>query len=102
MRVYTARDDGRLVGYNAFFMRPSIHYRGSLQASNDVIFLLPEYRKGGVGRGLIEYGDACLRNEGCQVVMHHVKVNHDWTPLLARMGYEKQDIICSKRLDKDH
>src|SRR5689334_18451912 len=37
LRVFTARQDGKLVGYCAFFLRKNMHYRKSLQAVNDVI-----------------------------------------------------------------
>jgi len=33
VRFYTARADGRLVGYVIFFVRPNMHYRASRQAA---------------------------------------------------------------------
>lgn len=98
IRIFTVRDaDHELIGYSAFFVHPNPHYR-MLQAVNDVIFIRKE-RRGG-GRKFIEWCDERLREEGVRVAYHHVKAAHDWTPMLKRMGYELQDLICSRRLDR--
>jgi GNAT superfamily N-acetyltransferase len=102
LRVYTARDEnGRLVGYSAHFVRPNLHYSRSLQAQQDVLFLLKDYRRGGLGLRLIRYADAQLRAEGVQVSMQHVKARADldFSPLLKRLGYEHVDQIYCRRLD---
>jgi GNAT superfamily N-acetyltransferase len=99
LRVYTARADGQLIGYCIYFVRPNIHYRTSLQAVQDVLFLLPEHRKGRVGFGLIHFADEQLRAEGVQAAYQHVKKSHDFGPLLERMGYEHVDTIYGRRLD---
>jgi hypothetical protein len=44
LRCFTAREQGRLVGYAVFFIRHNLHYRSSLQAMQDVLFVLPEHR----------------------------------------------------------
>jgi hypothetical protein len=104
LRVYTARKvgplgDHRLVGYAAYFVRPSIHYASSVQASQDVIYVSPECR-GSTGARLIQFADEQLAGEGVQAVYHHVKVAHNWGRLLERMGYEAVDVIYAKRLDR--
>ncbi len=99
MRVFTARaEDHLLVGYAVFFVRHNPHYRRSLQAVNDVIFIQKDRR--GFGKSFIVWCDEQLKAEGVQVVMHHVKAAHDWTPVLARMGYDFQDKIMTRRLDR--
>jgi hypothetical protein len=45
LHCYTARVAGALVGYFVTTVVPSLHYRGSLQAHQDVLFVLPEHRK---------------------------------------------------------
>ncbi len=97
---FTARtvETGELVGYNAFFVRSNPHYRGSVQAANDVIFISKDRR--GFGREFIRWCDVELRDIGVQVVMHHVKVAHDWSKVLERDGYEHMDKIMVRRLDR--
>ena len=101
VRVFTARDGGRLVGYGVFFVGPNKHYRRSIQAVQDLLFILPEYRGRTVGPRLVKYCDEQLRAEGAQVVYHHVKCAHDFGPLLAHLGYERVEGIYAKRLDRE-
>ena len=98
-RFYTARDDqGYLIGYIVFFLRFNIHYKSSLQASQDILFIHPERR--GFGAKFIAWCDDQLKLEGVQAVYHHVKQAHNFGPLLERLGYSLVDLIYAKRLDK--
>lgn len=101
LRIYTARYHGTLIGYAIYFVRPSLHYRDSLQAHQDILYLAPEHRRGGVGRGLIDHADGALRQEGVQVVIQHVKHKRElnFGPLLKRIGYEFMDELWTRRLD---
>ncbi len=101
IRVYTARDQGALIGYGIFFVAPNKHYMGSVQAVQDILFILPQYRGKTVGPRLIAFCDEQLKSEGVQAVYHHVKAAHDFGPLLHRMGYEVVDVIHAKRLDRE-
>lgn len=115
LRVFTARDDSTddasyvsdatftrrvkpLLGYAIFFVRPSPHYKGSVQAAQDVLYLDKSVR-GGTGYKFIAWCDDQLRAEGVQAVYHHVKAAHDFGKLLERQGYELVDKIFAKRLD---
>lgn len=102
VRAFTARTASwRLVGYSVFFVVPSLHYRQSLQANQDVIYVEPAMRSGRVGLGLIQFGDACLRNEGVQLVHQHQKNAHPALGrLLAHLGYEAVETGWMKRLDR--
>lgn len=100
LRTYTARENGRLIGYVIFFVRPNHHYAGSLQAWQDVLYLDPEHRRGRAGVTLIRVAETRLRAEGVQVVYHHAKRTNRVGELLGRLGYELVDEIYAKRLDK--
>lgn len=103
LRVYTAREfvNGQemLVGYCIFFVRHNLHYRSSLQAAQDIIFIHPAFRHAGFGAKFISFCDDELRKEGVQVVYHHVKQAHNFGPLLERIGYQLVDLIYGRRLD---
>lgn len=99
LRCYTARDGGKLVGYAVFFVRPNPHYSSSLQAHQDVLFLLSDYRRGTTGVRLIQYAEEKLQAEGVQVIYHHAKRTNKVGELLERLGYELVDEIYAKRLD---
>lgn len=98
LKVFTAREDDLLIGYNVFLVRNNMHYKSSLQALNDIIYIKKEKR--GFGKKFIKWCDEELKSIGVQVVHHHIKFAHDWSPILENMGYVKHDIIMSKRLDK--
>jgi GNAT superfamily N-acetyltransferase len=99
LRVFTARDSkGALYGYAVYFVRHNIHYKASLQAQQDILYVHPKHR--GTGAKLIVWADNELRREGVQAVYHHVKAAHNFGTLLVRMGYQLVDLIYAKRLDK--
>ncbi len=99
LKCFTARcDKGKLIGYAVYFIKPHVHYRQSIWASQDVLFIDKEYR--GRGGMFIFWCDDRLREAGIQVVTHHVKAAHNWGRLLERGGYDLQDLIYTKRLDK--
>jgi hypothetical protein len=97
--LMTVRDHGMLVGYIAYFVGINLHYKSSLCAVQDVIFLDTEYRHGMLGAKLISKSHEMLKEAGVQVVSQHVKKAHDFSPMLERMGYEEVDIIMCKRID---
>lgn len=98
LRVYTARtDEGLLIGYAAFMIHNNVHYRNSLQALQDVIYIDKERR--GFGHMFIAWCDEQLKAEKVQVVSHHVKAKHNWGPMLEKQGYELVDLVFQKRLD---
>lgn len=89
----------RLVGYALYFVRPNLHYKTSVQASQDVIYLDPSVR-GGTGYRFITWCDDQLRAEGVVAAYQHSKAAHDFGKLLQRQGYELVDLIYAKRLDR--
>ncbi len=101
IHCYTARTAaGALIGYAWFVVNTNLHYRSSLQAMQDVIFIHPEHRRGRVGMGLIAHCDDSLRAAGVQVVYHHTKVHHDFGRLLERLGYSLNERVYARRLDR--
>jgi hypothetical protein len=97
LRTYTARGpDGKIVGYCVYFVKPNLHYKSSLQAIQDVIFIDRSHR--GFGKSFIEWCDKALCAEGVQVVYQHIKEKHNFGPMLERLGYELVDLIYARRL----
>lgn len=101
IRVYTVRDDeGKLKGYNIFFLGINMHYKKSLQAKQDIVFLDKAFRGQGIGLKFFVWCDEQLKAEGVDVVYHHLKAAHNFGPMLEKIGYELQDLIYSKRLQR--
>ncbi len=110
LRIYTARttapekDRGRLIGYLAVFIQPSMHYSDHLFASQDVLFVDPLHRGSRCGVELIRFAHEKLREEKVTVLFQHVKHRSDLNigPVLTRLlGYEHVDDIYAVRLDRE-
>ncbi len=88
-----------LLGYAVFFVGTNPHYRSSLQAVQDVLYLHPDMRRGRTAVNLIRFSEAELKREGVQVIYQHVKLAHPALGiLLAREGYEHIEHIYAKRI----
>lgn len=107
LRCFTARSGdefsssvklGALVGYALYIVAPNAHYKSSVQAVQDVIYIDPAFR-GGTGYRFIAWCDAQLAAEGVQAVYQHIKAAHNFGAVLERQGYELVDLIYAKRLD---
>ncbi|MCK4714577.1 MAG: GNAT family N-acetyltransferase [Candidatus Aenigmarchaeota archaeon] len=99
LKVITAREDGKLIGYAAYAIHQNCHYRGRKHAIQDVLYIAPEYRGNMMGVRLIKYSDDILKHEGVHLVSHHVKVKNDFGPLLERIGYQLAEKIYERRLN---
>lgn len=97
--VYTARIEGELIGYSCHFVGPNPHYKSSIQAVQDVLYVEPVHRRGSVGFRLIRFADRDLKAAGVQISYQHSKVAQPIGALLERLDYEAIDTIYGKRLD---
>lgn len=100
LRIFTARDNGKLVGYCVLLVNTSIHYSDHKFASNDVVFVLPEYRAGATGYKLIKYAEDHCRDDGVSLMMINTKVHIPFDSLMIGMGFELIERIYSKFLGK--
>lgn len=99
LRIYTVRDlRFALIGYCIYVVAQGLHYRPVTYANQDILFLLPEYRRGRIGRDLVRFTEEALKQEGVHIVLQHVKVKFNFGPMLVRDGYEPIDTIYGKRL----
>ena len=98
LRGFTARDNGKLVGYFVVMVHRSMHYKDHLFANNDVIFLHPDYRKGFAGIKLIKFATECLREDGVSMLFINTKVHRPFGPVLERLGFNLIENVFSKRL----
>jgi len=100
LRIYTARDNGVMLGYVAVFVHKGLHYQQSLQATQDVFYVDPRHRGKMLGLRLIKFVENQLKEEGVQVLCQHVKIKHPALGyLLERSGYTAVEKIYQRRLD---
>lgn len=97
LRVFTVRTDNeQLVGYFVVIVSRSLHYSDHLFANNDIIFLLPEYRKGTTGIKLIDFAERELKAEGVTSLNINTKDHQSFDAILLRRGYQMIERVYSK------
>ena len=97
IRLYTARDStGECVGYSLFTLLHHPHYRTSLQALQDIVFIRKDRR--GFGGQFMLWCDKMLEADGCMASFIHVNVNHDFGPMLESIGYSLLEKSYVKRM----
>ena len=96
LKAFTAREDGKLVGYFVVIIQYNLHYKDHLFASNDIIFLHPDYRKGRTGIKLIQFAEKCLKEDGVSVLSINTKVHKPFDKLMQFLGFNLVERIYSK------
>lgn len=97
LRVFTARDDEKkLVGYCVYFVQRNPLSKSICQANQNALFIKKGNR--GFGKKFIEWCDSILKKEGINLVYHHVSPQHDYSPILKRIGYRHSYGVYSRRL----
>jgi hypothetical protein len=86
LEIHTIRDDNKLVGYSLWFVMNHIHYKNSLTANSDVLYISPDYRKGMLGVKFIKWSLEEIKKRNPQRIMFHVKPFMDYSPILERLG----------------
>lgn len=97
-KVFTARSNEELVGYFAVFIGSNPHYKDHLFATNDVIYLHKDHRKGLTGIKLIKFAEGCLKEDGVSVLSINTKVHQPFDPILSRLGFGLIERVYSKYL----
>lgn len=95
--LFTARVEGQLVGYSAYLIDSHLHYRTTVFAQNDVLYIDPKFR-GRQGAKFIAWCEEQLRGLGVNVHGIHIKDSFDWSALARRLGFELMDRIYLKWL----
>lgn len=98
LRIYTARKDGKLMGYFVVIVSKSLHYRDHLFANNDIIFLAKAARKGLTGVKLIKFALDSLESEGVTKVHINTKAHQPFDAILERLGFEEIERVYSLML----
>lgn len=98
LHIFTARDEGKLIGYFVTITRANIHYKDHLFAANDIIFIKQEYRKGFTGIRLIKFAEKFLKEDGISVLLINTKIHKPFDKLLLWLNYKHIENVYSKFL----
>jgi len=96
LKIFTAREEGTLVGYFVSFVYPSLHYKNRLFSSNDLTYLVPSHRKGFTGVNLIKFAESCLREDGVSVMMVSTATQKPFHKLMKYLRFSNSETLYSK------
>ena len=99
--LFTARDNGGLVGYFGIYLTPSMHSQ-LLTATEDTLFLAPSHRKGRTAIRFIQYVEAFCKLRGVHEILFSCEVDNrsGIHGLLKMLKYQPVIQMYSKLLDK--
>lgn len=98
LKIFTARDGNTLVGYFVVIVGHNIHYKDHLFASNDIIYLHRDFRKGFAGIRLIKFAEDCLKEDGVSVLTINTKIHQPFDKVLERLKFKPIERVYSKYL----
>ena len=96
LKIFTARDDDRLIGYFVVIVGVNLHYKDHVFAANDILYLSKEHRKGRTGLKLIKFAEKCLKKDGVSVLSINTKVHKPFDSLMEYMGFNLIERVYSK------
>lgn len=95
----TMREGWRLVGYATFLVASHLHYLQIKVASQDMIYIAPEYRAGGFAYcELVRFCDAELEARGVNISLQRDKNAHALGPVYRRLHYTPVEQVHEKVL----
>lgn len=93
LHIVTARDNDVLIGYYISFVHPNPHYKNTLFAVNDILFVHPDYRGGSTAYRMFKYAFAALKELGAVIITIHMKTDAPFEALCEALGMEKQEYL---------
>ena len=99
LRILTARDGRKLVGYYVAVVANNKHYQSVLCAVEDMYYLDPEYRAGMVGLRLFLEAEKMMREAKVVISIAKTKVAHDNGRLFEVLKYRPFERVYLKVLE---
>jgi ribosomal protein S18 acetylase RimI-like enzyme len=96
IKIISARQDGKLIGYCICVVKGHLHYKDSLTAHNDIFYIKPEYRQGLTGVKLFKATEEIMKKYGVQRIIMNVKRSNDIGAIFERLGYKETERVYTK------
>jgi hypothetical protein len=95
LHVFTARRDGRLVGYFGCILSTHPHRRTVLTASSSFLYVAQDPIRGLIIRGLIAISINCFNTMGVKLYHYRSKNSHNIGQILEKMGFNTIETVYS-------
>jgi hypothetical protein len=97
LHCITARHNGKLIGYFFNMVVYHLQHRGMKTSMSDLIYILPEYRKGtGVGLSLLRAGVTEMRKLGVKKMYVTAKINTALGVVLNKLKFRMIEVVFSR------
>ena len=96
VRAYTARKDGKLIGFALFFFNSHLHFKTKIFAIHDLLYIIPEHR--GFGYKFLKWCNEQLEKDGASVIYYFVNLQFNYGSLLKRLGFELADHLYTRSI----
>lgn len=90
------RDEGKIIGYCISFLMTHLHHSDHVYAMNDIVYLMPEYRRSEIGRAMFTFVEDDLKHMGVSVFIIHMKTKQPFEGLMQSLGFDRVEINYSK------
>ena len=87
-----------LVGYASVYISESLYAEDYLQAEYDMIYIMPEYRKGRTGEKFIRYIESHLANMGVKQINIASLTHQPFDRLLEWLDYKVAEKVYIKNI----
>lgn len=95
-RLFTARENGKLVGYCGYSVSADMHSKSYINAIQDVLYIKPEKR--GFGKEFLKWCDNQLEEEGVHFISRSTTKKCDYGQILEKLGYEPVATTYCRRI----
>jgi hypothetical protein len=96
LRIFTARIEGLLVGYQVFGVMKHPHRKYSFEAIQQLLYLDPECRKGWTAIRFLRYCWQALEDEGVRVIHQQIDAHHPFGKIFERYGFVLTDLTYAR------
>lgn len=97
IRLFVARENGQMVGYAVYVISTHTHFAGTVFASQDAIYIMPNCRGKGIGAKFIAFCEQQLTGV-CDAITQAVTPEVDFSDTLLKCGYAPLENLYVKNL----
>jgi hypothetical protein len=101
VRIFTARSNGKLIGYACYFIHRNLHYKSMIQAVSDIFWLAPEARGSRTAVRFFTFIETALTLYGVHIMHTTHKTAHPAAGrVLEHLGHALIEAVYSKVLQR--
>jgi GNAT superfamily N-acetyltransferase len=89
LRIFTAREQGDLVGYLVVVISPDFNVQGNSIPEELGFYIHKSYRAKGVGQSLLQFSEQCLKEDGHKTLVMSSTNKNPVDDFYKAMGYKE-------------